>query len=449
MSVESEATEMAEIRSMAGPLRTAADLDPLVERLAGERIIAIGEASHGTHEFYAWRCELSRRLIEGGGISFIAVEGDWPDCWRIDQWVRGREDASGRQDACDVHGLHLDARHLLAHFERWPRWMWANEEVADFLDWLRDRNLQRPMDERVGFFGLDVYSLWESLREVFGWLERNAPEALGAAMRAWECFAPFGEEPQRYAHSTALVPASCEDDVVALLVAVRHRVAREALPDEGAFGAVQNAAVVAGAERYYRAMMRSDRESWNVRDIHMADTLDRLLGHVGARSRALVWAHNTHVGDSRATDMAAAGMVNIGEILRDRHDDEGVALVGFAGHRGSVVAAAAWGATELALPVPAARLGSHEDLLHRALGSPALLIFPHRRGGLWLRMRRGHRAIGVVYRPERESGNYVPTIMGDRYDALLWLEDTSALTPLRHEVLAAPGAELETEPSGY
>lgn len=437
MSVESEATELAEIRGMASPLRTATDLDPLVERLAGERIIAIGEASHGTHEFYEWRAELSRRLIETGGISFIGVEGDWPDCWRLDAWVRGRSDVA------------LDARHVLSHFERWPTWMWANEEVADFLDWLRAFNLERVAADRVGFFGLDVYSLWDSLREVFRWLEHHAPEAIPAAMRAWECFAPFGEDPQRYAHSTALVPASCEDDVVALLVAVRHRVARDALPDEGAFGAMQNAAVVAGAERYYRAMVRSDRSSWNIRDFHMADTLDRVLDHFGPMSRALIWAHNTHVGDARATDMAGAGMVNLGEILRERHGDEGVALVGFAGHHGDVIAAAAWGATEAALDVPVARAGSHEDLLHRALGEPALLIFPHARDRLWLHVRRGHRAIGVVYQPRHEHGNYVPTIMGDRYDALLWLERTTALTPLQHEPPAQRGSELETEPSGY
>lgn len=436
MSLESEATELAEIRAMAAPLRTVSDLDPLMERLAAERLIAIGEASHGTHEFYAWRCELSRRLIEAGGVSFIGVEGDWPDCWRIDQWVRGRS------------GAELDARHVLAGFERWPTWMWANEEVADFLDWLRAFNLARPAAQRVGFFGLDVYSLWDSLREVFRWLEANSPASIPAAMRAWECFAPFGEDPQRYAHSTALVPESCERDVVDLLVAVHHRVAQEATVDDASFAAAQNAAVVVGAERYYRAMVRSDRLSWNVRDFHMADTLDRLLDHFGPLSRALIWAHNTHIGDSRATDMAAAGMVNLGEILRQRHDDEGVALVGFAGHHGSVIAAAAWGADEMAFPVPVARAGTHEDLLHRALGEPSLLLFPHDRSGLWLRRRRGHRAIGVVYQPRHESGNYVPTVMGDRYDALFWFEDTTALAPLHHEPPPRE-AELETEPSGF
>ena len=436
MSIQSEATELGEIRAMATPLRTTEDLDPLVQRLTAERLIAIGEASHGTHEFYEWRAELSRRLIESGDISFIGVEGDWPDCWRIDAWVRGRSDAAP------------DARHVLADFERWPTWMWANEEVADFLDWLRAFNLQRPVPQRVGFFGLDVYSLWDSLREVFRWLEFNAPEAVPAAMRAWECFAPFGEDPQRYAHSTSMVPDSCERDVVELLVTMQHRVAQEATKDDAAFAAAQNAAVVVGAERYYRAMVRSNRESWNVRDFHMADTLDRLLDHFGPMSRALIWAHNTHVGDSRATDMAAAGMVNIGEIIRERHGDEGVALIGFAGHRGEVIAAAAWGADEVALEVPGARPGTHEDLLHRALGEPALLIFPHRRTELWLQTRRGHRAIGVVYQPRHESGNYVPTVMGARYDALLWLEHTSALAPLHHEPPPRE-AELETEPSGF
>ena len=436
MSAESEAIEFEEIRSLATPLRTVQDLDPLLEVLDGRRFIAIGEASHGTHEFHMWRCELTRRLIESGDISFIGVEGDWPDCWRIDRWVRG------------VDGQHLDARHVLAGFERGPTWMWANEEVADFLDWLRAFNLDRDERLRVGFYGLDVYSLWDSLREVFRWLELHAPDAIPDAMRAWECFLPFGEDPQRYARSTALVPESCERDVVDLLVAVRHRVAQDAVPDDRAFAAVQNAEVVAGAERYYRAMVRSDQSSWNVRDFHMADTLDRLCTFHGPQSRAIIWAHNTHVGDSRATDMAAVGMLNIGEILRRRHGEEGVALVGFAGHRGEVIAAKAWGADEQVLAVPDAQAGSHEDLLHRALGRPAVLLFDRRRTSRWLRTRRGHRAVGVVYRPSRELGNYVPTIMGERYDALLWLEHTTALAPLRHEP-PPQEAELETQPSGY
>ncbi len=430
-----ELEEMADIRSLARPLATVEDLDPLVERVGGRPYVCIGEASHGTHEYYAWRAELSRQLIERHGFTLIGVEGDWPDCWRINGWVRGATEQG------------LDARHLLARFERWPTWMWANEDVADFLDWLRSYNARRPEAERVGFYGLDVYSLWDSLREIFSWLERNAPSALPAAMEAWRCFAPFGEDPQEYAWSTRLVPETCEQDVVDLLVAVRSRAARRPPDDEAAFDAVQNAEVVTGAERYYRMMVRADQRSWNVRDTHMTDTVDRLRTHAGHDAKILIWEHNTHVGDARATDMAAAGMVNVGQLLRERHGSAAVALVGFAGFRGGVIAGAGWGAPETARPVPEARAGSHEDLLHRALGRPAILVFPDDRARPWLTSRRGHRAIGVVYQPEREVGNYVPTVMGGRYDALIWLEDTTPLSPLHHE--APPReAEFETEPTG-
>ena len=430
------AAAIAEIQSLARPLTTVEDLGPLVARVGGSRYVCIGEASHGTHEYYQWRSELSRRLIEEQGFSFIGVEGDWPDCWRVNEWVRG----AAHHD--------LDGRGLLAGFERWPTWMWANEEVADFLDWLRSWNAERPPDEAVGFYGLDVYSLWDSLREIFTWLDRHAPEALPGAQRAWQCFAPFGEDPQEYAWHTRLVPESCEQDVVNLLVEVRRRTAARPANDEHAFDAAQNAEVVAGAEHYYRVMVQGDQRSWNVRDHHMADTVDRLAAHLGPASKALVWAHNTHVGDARATDMAAGGLVNLGQIVRQRHGAEGVALVGFAGHRGGVIAAAAWGAAERALPVPEARPGTHEALLHSSLGRPAVLVFPDERTGPWLGATLGHRAIGVVYQPAREAGNYVPTWMGGRYDALLWLEDTTPLCPLHHEQPAGE-AEWETEPTGY
>ncbi len=425
-----------EIRSLARPLRTDGDLDGLVDRFGGARLVCIGEASHGTHEYYSWRARLSRRLIEERGFTWIGVEGDWPDCWRINRWVRGQDD----QD--------LDARGLLGGFERWPTWMWANEEVAEFLTWLREWNAERPAAERVGFYGLDVYSLWDSLRRIIGWLEENAPDAAEAAMQAWRCFIPYREDPHEYAWSTRLVPETCEPDVVALLGEVRNRALASPGDDEEAFDAWQNAEVAAGAEHYYRIMVRGDRESWNIRDRHMVDTVDRLARHLGPTARGLVWEHNTHVGDARATDMARAGMVTVGQLLRERHGTSDVALIGCAGHRGTVVAGAAWGAPEVVLPVPVARPGSHEDLLHRALGEPAVLDFAADRGGTWLRARLGHRAIGVVYQPRHEEGNYVPTEMGARYDALLWFEETQALRPLHHEGRPTE-PEFETEPSGF
>lgn len=430
-----EAGRLGEIRSLAQPLRTRADLAGLVERVSGSRFVCLGEASHGTHEYYRWRAEISRRLIETAGFGWIGVEGDWPDCWRLNEWVRG------------LTGRDLDAAQVLAGFERWPTWMWANRDVADFLDWLRGHNLARRPEERVGFYGLDVYSLWDSLREVIAWLEAHAPESLRTAMQAWQCFVPFREDPHRYAHSTRLVPENCEADVVGLLVEVRLR-ARSRAGDEAAFDAVQNAEVAAGAERYYRAMVRGDRTSWNVRDIHMADTVDRLGAHLGPASKGLIWEHNTHIGDARATDMATEGMVNVGQLLRERHAGEGVSLIGFAGHRGSVLAASGWGEPERVMAVPPARPGSHEDQLHRAVGEPSVLVFGDDRATPWLAGRFGHRAIGVVYRPEREGGNYVPTRMGGRYDALLWFEDTTALTALHHEGRPVE-PEYETEPTGF
>jgi erythromycin esterase-like protein len=427
---------VGQARSLARPLRTADDLAPLVDRLGRADTVCIGEASHGTHEYYAWRALLSRRLIEEYGFTWIGVEGDWPDCWRINRWVRGQSDED------------VDARTLLAGFERWPTWMWANEEVASFLGWLRDWNAARPADRRVGFYGLDVYSLWDSLREIIGWLRTHAPDAVPAAMQAWQCFVPYGEDPHEYAWSTRLVPESCEADVVALLAEVRRRAGSRPVDDEGAFDAWQNAEVAADAEEYYRTMVRGDQQSWNVRDHHMVDTVERIAHHLGPRSRGLVWAHNTHVGDARATDMARAGMVNVGQLLRERRAEDAVALVGCAGHRGTVVAAAAWGAPEAVLPVPVARPGTHEDLLHRALGAPAVLDFAGERTGAWLGDVLGHRAVGVVYQPGREAGNYVPTRMGGRYDALLWFEETRALRPLHHESRPTE-SELETEPTGF
>lgn len=440
MSALDELAERAavdEIRRLATPLDGPGDLDELVDVLAHRRFVCIGEASHGTGEYYRWRADLSRRLIQEHGFTWIGVEGDWPDCWRINRWVRGLEEQN------------LTADQVLAQFERWPTWMWANREVVDFLDWLHRWNAARPMEHRVGFYGLDVYSLWDSMREIVAWLDEHAPEAVAAAIQAWQCFLPFQEDPHRYAWATRLVPMSCENDVVALLTEVRRRTrAIQGGDDEDAFDAAQNAAVVTGAERYYRTMVRADSASWNIRDHHMADTIDRISQHLGARSKGLIWEHNTHVGDARATDMARAGMVNVGQLVRERHDAEGVALVGFAGHHGSVLAAAGWGEPETIYPVPRARSGSHEDLLHLALGRPAVLVFGEDRSGAWLSTVRGHRAIGVVYNPDREAGNFVPTRMGERYDALIWLEDTTALEPLHHEGTPRE-PEFETEPSGF
>lgn len=431
--MSSRAELIAGIRDLARSLDGDRALDRIVDRARHRRFVAIGEASHGTQEFYHWRAVLTWRLIEEAGVTWIGVEGDWPDCWRIDRWVRGLAESE------------CDARSVLRTFDRWPTWMWANTEVADFLDRLRQHNATRPLSARVGFYGLDVYSLWDSLQRTMAWLAVHEPDALPAAARAWRCFAPFDEDPHRYAWGTRLVPLSCEDDVVELLAEVRRRVAADG---EDAFDAEQNAMIVVEAERYYRAMVRTDRGSWNIRDTYMTDTIDRLAAHLGRASRGVVWAHNTHVGDARATSMASSGLVNLGQLLRERHGADEVMLVGMASHSGSVTAAKEWGVAEERMVVPPAHEDTHEGLLHEALGSPAVLDFGGHRAQPWLSHRAGHRAIGVVYDPVRERTNYVPTEMGARYDALLWFEGTRALRPLHHERLPEE-AEYETEPTGF
>jgi erythromycin esterase-like protein len=425
---------ITEIAALAKPLRTPDDLDALVDRVGDARVVLLGEASHGTAEYYLWRAAVSRRLIAEREFSFVAVEGDWPDCFRVNRWAKSRADRD------------LTAVDVLSRYERWPRWMWANEEVAAFLGWLREHNERSAAN--VGFYGLDVYSLWESMHAVIDYLAKQHPEALDTARQAYSCFEPYGRDPRSYARATRLVPASCEDEVVALLTDLRQSAPTLDGDPELGLDARQNAEVMAGAERYYRSMVTADASSWNIRDHHMADTLDRLLAHHGPRAKAIVWEHNTHVGDARATPMAGRGAVNVGQLTRRRHAADGVAIVGFAGHHGSVIAAEAWGTAAERMMVPPAPRGTHEALLHTALAEPSILIFPPRRDTPWLTQRRGHRAIGVVYHPEAdEYTNWVPTVMGRRYDALCSFDDTEALHPLHREA-AHPGAEQEAWPSG-
>ncbi|MDI5977859.1 erythromycin esterase family protein [Amycolatopsis magusensis] len=413
-----------DVTALAAPLADAGDFDVLVDRVGDARVVMLGEASHGTHEFYRWRALLTQRLIEEKGFSFVAVEGDWPDCDRVDRAVRCLE----------------EPRAALAAFERWPAWMWANEEVADFCRWLRARNAGLDEAGRAGFHGLDVYSLWESLREILVHLREHDPAEVPAALAAYRCFEPFGEDGRDYARATRLVPSGCQDEVVDLLVRLRERAAADG---SEAFRAWQNGEVVAGAERFYRAMLAGGRESWNVRDQHMAHSLDRLLEHYGPGAKAVVWAHNTHVGDARATDMGEDGMVTIGQLARQRYGVDQVVLVGFGTHHGTVVAGASWGAPMRELPVPPGRAGSLEDVLHRSAPARASFVFPRSDRPELLTTDLPHRAIGVVYHPERERwGNYVPTVVGDRYDAFLWFDESQAVHPLTAKAPGGPRFSL-------
>ncbi|MFN3651173.1 MAG: erythromycin esterase family protein [Armatimonadota bacterium] len=425
------------IREIARPLRDPSDLDPLMERIGDSRFVLLGEATHGTSEFYTWRTEISKRLIEEKGFSFIAVEGDWPDCYRVNRYVK----------AC--HDSGNSAQEVLHAFDRWPTWMWANEEIVELAEWLRELNDELPEAQRIGFYGLDVYSLWSSMAEVIQYLQEQSPDAVQRAREAYGCFDAFRGDVQEYARSTRWVPGGCEREVVSVLLELRRN-APQYLDGtrEAYFDAEQNALVARNAEHYYRTMVMGGPDSWNVRDRHMMQTLERLTDFHGPRAKAIVWEHNTHIGDARFTDMAASGMVNIGQLCREARGREGVVLVGFGTHRGSVIAANAWEAPMEELPVPPGRPGSWEHALHEATGRDSLLLLEGEQAAAPLQRERGHRAIGVVYHPEWEAfGNYVPTVLPRRYDALLYVEESHAVRPLHMRAKHTREAP-ETYPSG-
>ena len=415
-----------QIITLSSPLVDIEDLDPLLERIGDARYVLLGEASHGTHEYYLWRARISRRLIEEKGFRFIAVEGDWPDCYRVNRFIRG--------ELGDIA-----AEEVLRTSNRWPTWMWANWEIAALAEWLRRHNDGRPEDEHVGFYGLDVYSLWESLYAIVGYLREHHPDAVPAAYEAFRCFEPYAEDPQAYARATLFVPNACQQEVEDLLRTVRERAAGDAAAIATSLDAIMNAEALKDAEAYYRTMVGGGAESWNLRDRHMADTLTRLMRYYGEDAKAIVWEHNTHIGDARYTSMIAEGMFNVGQLVRQEHGGDGVVLAGFGSYEGTVIAARSWDAPLEVMEVPPAQAGSWENALHLLRAEDRLLLFhaPVDAGDA-LAVPRGHRAIGVVYHPEFEWGNYVPTVLPLRYDAFLYLDRTQALHPLRVEPQAGP-----------
>jgi erythromycin esterase-like protein len=317
--------------------------------------------------------------------------------------------------------------------------MWANWEIVSLAEWLRSHNDGRPAAERVGFYGLDVYSLWESLYEVIAYLREHHPDAVDAAYRAFRCFEPYFEDPQEYARGTMFVPHGCRSEVADLLRTVRSRAGELGGGRETDLSAVMNAEAIKGAESYYRTMIGGGADSWNVRDRHMADTLERLMRFHGPQAKAIIWEHNTHIGDARYTDMARQGMFNLGQLAREQYGGDQAVLVGFGSYQGTVIAGRTWDAPMEFMTVPPAVPGSWEDALHQLDGEDRLLLFQRpERSGNGLAVPRGHRAIGVVYHPEYERGNYVPTVLPLRYDAFLYLDRTTALHPLHIDPEAAP-----------
>ena len=392
----------------------------LVRRAAGARFVLIGEATHGSHEFYRERAELTKRLIEGGHIDAVAVEGDWPDAYRVNRYVRGESDDD-------------DAVESLAGFRRFPAWMWRNADVAEFVDWLRGWNDHLEAgSQTVGFYGLDLYSLHTSMEAVVDYLDDVDPAAAERARQRYACFDHFGPDPQTYANETGVGGGeSCEREVVGQLLELQRIGVRAAdaglLDSDRAFYAEQNARLVVNAERYYRAAFRAGADSWNLRDRHMGESLEALAAHLGTGSRSAriaVWAHNSHVGDARATELGRSGELNLGQLVRERHPGRTL-LVGFTTHSGTVTAADNWGGDADRKHVRPALHGSWEHLFHET-GSPRFLVATE-----GLVEERLERAIGVIYRPQTERrSHYFHASLGRQFDVVVHIDQTTALEPL-------------------
>src|SRR5882724_12742817 len=422
------------------------DYDPLLKLVHEARFCLLGEATHGTHEFYRERAEITKRLIKEKGFNAVAVEADWPDAFRVNRYVRGLSDDRNADEA-------------LSGFKRFPTWMWRNTVVLDFVEWLRDYNFSLPAGAtKVGFYGLDLYSLYASIESVLGYLDKIDPAAAKQARYRYSCFEHFAEDTQAYGYAANFgITESCERDVIEQLVELRRRAADYASRDgrvaqDEFFFAEQNARLVLNAERYYRSMFRGRVESWNLRDRHMAETLDALVGHLNAQgqpAKVAVWEHNSHLGDARATYMADYGELNVGQLVREKYGDEAI-LIGFTTYTGTVTAASNWDGPAERKRVRPALKESYEALLNETGGASFLLTLrDNKRISTALQGPKLERAIGVIYLPQTErQSHYFPARLSRQFDAVIHLDETHALEPLERYPVWESGEPPETFPTG-
>jgi erythromycin esterase-like protein len=424
-----DAALAAVVRTAARPLTGGeTDHDALLAMARGADVVLLGEQTHGTHEFYRERTRITQRLVAEGGFRAVTIEGDWPDAWRVNAYVRGL-------------GTDRSAEEALSSFTRFPEWMWRNAEVRDLVRWLREHNAGRPAAEQVGFYGLDVYGLGGSLTAVQRWVDANAPEAAARVRAHYACFAPSGGDAQRYGAAAAR-GSSCETAALSVIGELERVSTSTSDPAvmEARFGAVRAAHSVASAEAYFRTAHTGGGSTWNLRDTRMAETLEAVRAHVatstGAPGRAVVWAHNTHVGDARHTEMGAGGEINLGQLMRERHGDRAV-LVGFLTYAGTVLAAEEWDAPGRVRTVRPALPESFAAVFHDAATAAGVrdLVLPLRSAPAAaeaLAASRLERAIGVVYRPDTErQSHYFTSRLGRRFDYVIHLDQTKAVTPIR------------------
>lgn len=394
------------------------DMEPLMAAMEGRELILLGEASHGTHEYYHHRGEICRRLIEEQGLDFIAVEGDWASIFRLNRYVKG----------LPVEGE--SAREIQQTFDRWPEWMWANEEVEELVEWLRDYNADRSMEDRVGFYGMDVYAHLDAIDIVKEYVEEFLPEEYNEVEEHYKCLLQFDQEDRAYARAVARGRADCREksgEPYEIIKAHEDRLKEEDQYDY--LEALGAALVVKNAEEHYRKAPRGDAGGWNSRASHFYEAVNKLRAFYGKGSRAAAWGHNTHMGDARATRMSDQGRHNIGQLARQDLGRENVFALGFSTYRGEVKAGEEWGKPGRRMNVPEGIEGSIENKFNQVNKDPFLwLIDEEDRAFEPLDRRIGHRAIGVTYNPEIEHrGNYVPTNVPDRYDGMIFLRETVPL----------------------
>jgi erythromycin esterase-like protein len=421
------------------------DYDALFELVGDRTFILIGEASHGTQDFYAERARITRHLIEECGFNAVAVEADWPDAYRVNRYVMGLSDDADPDTA-------------LLDFERFPAWMWRNREVLAFVEWLRARNdTQVNPALKARFYGLDLYSLRASIEAVVRYLDHVDPDEAIRARARYSCFDHVSGEGQAYGYALAYSGAiPCENEVVTQLIELRRRaegyLRRDGwVADDEFFFAEQNALLVRDAEEYYQQMYRAGVSSWNLRDRHMAATLDSLAEHLNhqlGRAKVVVWEHNSHIGDARSTEMGAHGELNVGQLVRQRHAND-CALIGFTTYDGTVTASADWGGRAERKRVRPAMTDSHESYLHHAKAGRFWLDLADPTVHEAMVIPRLERAIGVIYRPETERlSHYFHARLGEQFDAIIHLDRTGALEPLERSSLWDAGEPPETYPTG-
>jgi erythromycin esterase-like protein len=420
------------------------DYDRLMELIGDARVVLLGEATHGTGEFYRERAGITKRLIREKGFTAVAAEADWPDAYRVHRYVNGRS----------TDATALDA---LGDFKRFPMWMWRNTEVLEFIQWLRTYNDAQPDLGKAGFYGLDLYSLHASMQAVLGYLEKTDPPAAARARFRYACFDHFGEDSQRYGYTAGFgLSASCEEEVMAQIRDLRRHtedyLRRDGfVAEDEFFYAEQNARLVANAEHYYRSMFQGRVSSWNLRDRHMTDTLTALMVHLGKRvthPKVVLWEHNSHLGDARATQMSEQGEINVGQLIRERYGTDTIS-VGFTTYQGTVTAASTWDGPTERKQVRPALPDSYEALLHETGIANFLLTWDDARVRTFFDERRLERAIGVIYVPETERlSHYFYATLPAQFDAVLHFDQTHAVDPLDGDQTWVDEEAPETFPTG-